>query len=98
MSGSKTAPSERAAMLQALKKAPKDGYCEWDGVNEDVRPASPEELAPARRVGRPPAAVKRPTLNMRIDPDVLAALRASGKGWQTKVSALLREAVEKGRV
>lgn len=54
------------------------------------------QLRPLR--GRPPVAVKRPTLNMRVDPDVLAALRARGKGWQTRVNALLREAVEQGRV
>jgi uncharacterized protein (DUF4415 family) len=29
---------------------------------------------------------------------VLAHLRASGKGWQTRVNALLKEAVEKGRL
>ncbi len=37
-------------------------------------------------------------LSMRADPDVLAHLRASGKGWQTRVNALLREAVEQGRL
>ena len=51
-----------------------------------------------RRVGRPAAALVRPMLSMRVDPDVLAKLRASGKGWQTRVNALLRQAVEKGRV
>ena len=51
-----------------------------------------------RQRGRPHALVKRPMLSMRVDPDVLAALRASGKGWQTKVNALLRPAVEKGLV
>ncbi|WP_369126232.1 BrnA antitoxin family protein [Ventosimonas gracilis] len=25
-------------------------------------------------------------------------MRASGKGWQTRVNALLREAVEQGRI
>lgn len=45
------------------------------------------------RRGRPPAQTKRPTLNMRIDADVLAHLRGLGKGWQTRVNALLREAV-----
>lgn len=52
----------------------------------------------AMRRGRPFVPVKRPTLNMRVDADVLAALRASGKGWQTKVNALLREAVQQGRI
>ncbi len=53
-------------------------------------------LKPQR--GRPPVAVRRPTLSMRIDADVLAVLKASGRGWQTRVNALLREAVEQGRV
>lgn len=50
------------------------------------------------RRGRPPLPVRRPTLNMRIDADVLAALKATGPGWQTRINALLREAVEQGRV
>ena len=52
----------------------------------------------ARRVDRPATALVRPMLSMRVDPDVLAKLRASGKGWQTRVNAVLRQAVEKGRV
>jgi len=47
----------------------------------DAQPLSEAELArprPAR--GRPAAAIKRPMLSMRVDPDVLAHLRASGKG------------------
>jgi len=52
----------------------------------------------AGRIGRPPAAIKRPSLNMRVDPDVLQHLRAGGKGWQTRVNALLREAMEQGRI
>ena len=55
-----------------------------------------ERLRPAR--GRPVVAVKRPMLSMRVDPDVLAHLRASGKGWQTKVNALLRQAVDRGAI
>jgi uncharacterized protein (DUF4415 family) len=46
-----------------------------------------------KRMGRPPLEVTRPTLNMRVDPDVLAALKASGKGWQTRLNALLRREV-----
>lgn len=48
--------------------------------------------------GRPRVAIQRPTLNMRVDADVLEHLRASGKGWQTRVNALLREAVARGRL
>jgi uncharacterized protein (DUF4415 family) len=51
-----------------------------------------------RPPGRPPVLVKRPMLSMRVDVEVLGRLRASGKGWQTRVNALLREAVEQGRL
>ena len=46
-----------------------------------------------KTMGRPRVAVKRPTLSMRIDPDVLEALKASGRGWQTRVNAILRHEV-----
>lgn len=65
----------------------------------DAQPLTDAELVqlpPAR--GRPSVAVKRPMLSMRVDPDVLVRLRASGKGWQTRVNALLRQAVEQGKM
>jgi uncharacterized protein (DUF4415 family) len=36
-------------------------------------------------------------VSLRLERDVLAALRATGRGWQTRVNALLREAVLKKR-
>jgi uncharacterized protein (DUF4415 family) len=33
---------------------------------------------------------------MRVDPDVLDALKATGPGWQTRINNLLKEAVKKG--
>ena len=70
------------------------------GVAQDPDTYIPadEEFARMRGPGRPPVAVKRPMLSMRTDAEVLAYLRASGKGWQTRVNALLREAVEQGRL
>ena len=50
------------------------------------------------RRGRPPLPEQRPTLNMCIDAEVLAAFKATGPGWQTRINALLREAVEQGRL
>ena len=46
--------------------------------------------------GRPAAAVKRPTLNMRVDADVLEAFKDTGQRWQTRINAALREAVAHG--
>lgn len=57
-----------------------------------------EQGRPLVRRGRPPVAERRPTLNMRIDADVLASFKATGRGWQTRINALLREAVQQGRV
>ena len=65
----------------------------------NAQPLTSAELAQFRPLrGRPPLATKRPMLSMRVDADVLEHLRASGKGWQTKVNALLRQAVEQGKV
>jgi uncharacterized protein (DUF4415 family) len=60
---------------------------------------TPDQIT-ARR-GRPTgsvAAVTKSPVKLRLDPDVLAALRSTGKGWQTRVNALLREAVGNGRL
>jgi uncharacterized protein (DUF4415 family) len=40
--------------------------------------------------GRPVSAVKRPTLNMRVDADVLDAFKATGPGWQTRINDVLK--------
>ena len=48
------------------------------------------------RPGMPATAVKRPALNMQMDADVLAAFKATGKGWPTRINAALREAVAHG--
>ena len=48
----------------------------------------------ARRSGRPvgsrKASVKVPT-TIRFDADILEALKASGKGWQTRVNEAVRD-------
>ena len=46
--------------------------------------------------GRPTVTVKRPVLNMRVDAEVLDAFKSTGPGWQTRINALLREAVKHG--
>lgn len=39
---------------------------------------------------RPKAAVTKTPIKIRLDADVLAALRASGDGWQTRINDTLR--------
>ena len=43
------------------------------------------------RRGRPPAAVTKVALTVRYDADLVAAFRATGKGWQTRMNDALRE-------
>jgi uncharacterized protein (DUF4415 family) len=62
---------------------------------------TPAQIA-ARRRGRPVGSVQATTkeaVKLRLDADVLAALRASGDGWQTRVNDTLRASLHlAGRV
>ena len=78
---------------------------EW--TEEDfarARPASevlpPEVLAAfprtaARLRGRPKLAAPKEAVSLRIDRDVLAYFRGTGAGWQGRLNAVLRKAMEK---
>lgn len=57
-----------------------------------ARVHTPEQIQ-ARRRGRPAGskqAVTKEAIKIRLDADVLAALRASGDGWQTRINDTLR--------
>jgi len=71
-------------------------------ADPDARPMTDEEWRAAPRVsreevanliGRPPLpeAAKKQRVTMYLDRDVLARLKAGGKGWQTRANARLRE-------
>lgn len=81
-----------------------------DGLRQALEEAKSGQLAAvhtpaqiaARRRGRPIGSVQAVTkepVKLRLDPDVLAALRASGDGWQTRVNDMLRASLRlAGRV
>jgi uncharacterized protein (DUF4415 family) len=48
------------------------------------------------RRGRPPSAAPKQAVKLRLDPDVLAHFRATGRGWQTRINAALRRAAKRG--
>jgi len=67
----------------------------WDGEDEDDRPLTREEMQAGietyrRQRGRPTGSDKEST-TIRFDRDVLAAFRAGGPGWQTRMNAVLRD-------
>lgn len=47
---------------------------------------------PIKRMGRPPAAVTKEPVTIRLDRDVVAFFKATGDGWQTRVNDALRKA------
>ncbi|MDR0478308.1 MAG: BrnA antitoxin family protein [Burkholderiaceae bacterium] len=49
-----------------------------------------EQVRPIARIGRPKAVVTKQPVKLRLDPDVLAALRDAGDGWQTRINDMLR--------
>ena len=55
-------------------------------------------MQPLRRPGRPKAESPKVPVTMRVDADVLEAIKASGAGWQTRVNELLRDAVRQGKL
>lgn len=96
MSGSKQKPMNRKAVIAAVKSLPPDQHFVWDGVNEDERPATAEEMragieAARRKRGRPAGSGKKEQVSVRYSREVLAAFRATGSGWQTRMDAALAD-------
>jgi uncharacterized protein (DUF4415 family) len=90
----RTARARGESKTDAVKVRAKAPYV-WDGKNEDDRPLTREEMqagidAYRRQRGRPAGSGKEST-TIRFDRDVLAAFRASGPGWQTRMNAALRD-------
>lgn len=44
--------------------------------------------------GRPRAAAPKVSTTIRLDADVLAAFKAEGAGWQSRINAALRKAAD----
>lgn len=102
-------PTERKALAtdweRVKREAAADAPVQFDPGTEPYDPNDAQAVAAywqsasiKRGRGRPAVPVKRPTLNMRVDADVLEALKATGPGWQTRINALLRDAVKRGLI
>lgn len=46
------------------------------------------------RRGRPPSPRRKEALSLRLDGDVVAHFRRSGRGWQSRINAALRKAAK----
>jgi uncharacterized protein (DUF4415 family) len=79
--------ADRAREIRALKRM-KDS----DIDTTDIPPISDWSKAVVGKFYRP---IKKP-LTIRLDADVLAWLKGQGRGYQTRINALLRTAMESG--
>jgi uncharacterized protein (DUF4415 family) len=55
-------------------------------------------MAKARPPGRPKAVAPKAPVTLRLDADVAARLRASGRGWQTRLASKVAELVKAGEL
>lgn len=54
-----------------------------------------KDVKPLLRVGgRPKAEITKERITIRLSPDVLAVFKATGKGWQSRIDAALKEWVQ----
>lgn len=47
--------------------------------------------------GRPKSAAPKRQITLRLDPDVIDGMRATGPGWQTRINDALRKWVQRQR-
>lgn len=85
----------RAEVREAVRAIPPEQDFVWDGVDEDDQPAAEEEMADAiaddlKRRGRP-AGSDKTQIALRVDNATLAAFKATGKGWQSRMNQALAE-------
>ena len=82
-----------AALAAAAPPAPPTGV-DWKKSVRTTGGGVAETISQLRRVRGKNKKPAKEQSAIRLDPDVLAALRADGPGWQTRVNTVLREWLE----
>ena len=78
-------PEEDAAITAAAMSDP-DSIPLTDEEWEEV-----EKTGRVSRRGRPKSDMTKEHITLRVDADIVAAFRATGTGWQTRINKILRE-------
>lgn len=103
MTGSKTTSMTTAEMREArargetrsdVERLRREAAAEMEPAPDEDSPDASvlmREAVARRRAGRPPGSGTKEQVAIRLDRDVLAAFRAEGPGWQTRLNAALRE-------
>ena len=97
-------------MSKKPEKPPHISQQEWDDAEnpewteEDFARARPfkevfpEQFKAWKRIGRPPVAAPKIHIGFRLAADVVAGIRATGKGYNARVEKVLRDALAKGEL
>lgn len=56
------------------------------------------EFAAHKTRGRPRSTSPKRLMSFKFSPDIISAIKATGKGYTTRVEALLRQALAEGRI
>jgi uncharacterized protein (DUF4415 family) len=56
------------------------------------------EYSRKRKAGRPKSAAPKRLQSFKLSPDVIEGIKSSGKGYNVRVEAVLRQALEDGRI
>jgi uncharacterized protein (DUF4415 family) len=68
------------------------------GKDSDTYEPRASEITTMKRPGRPVGSGSKTQVTLRLDTAAIEAFRATGAGWQTRINALVCEAVANGRV
>jgi uncharacterized protein (DUF4415 family) len=73
---------------------------DWSDEDDGPDLSTPEyrqkfAATPVKR-GRPKLIAPKQLVSLRLDADVIASFRSSGRGWQTRAARILKEAIQSG--
>ncbi len=86
------ADPEMREFEEALLRSIEEGLAGVGRVN------TPEQIVARRPAGRPVQTLHKTPVTLRLEPEVLAAWRSSGKGWQTRAAQALAMLAPKSTV
>ena len=93
-------PEEEAAIQRGIDADPDnpelddDWFARARPAKDVLPPALYAELTAPRRTRGPGAKPAKAQVTLRLDQDVIEGLRATGRGWQGRVNAALRQLVK----
>lgn len=96
MSGSKTVRMTSEELREMVERGETRSRPLPEGQEPDLSDPDNPDCTEAihgitRRVGRPSSGAAKVFTGLRLDADIVAAFRARGKGWQTRINDALRE-------